>query len=66
DVFPHGTEFRVYEGHIPVALIPTPTGGAVCLAFDTQTPRGFPIGSFTKSDAISYPEFQQLQEISRI
>jgi len=57
DKFPEGTEFKFYEGKIPVALIPVPDGGAVCLAFDTLIPRGFPIGSFVRSDSGDYDEF---------
>ena len=57
DEFPEGTEFKLYEGKIPIALIPVPDGGLICLAFDTQIPRGFPIGSFLKSDSSNYEEF---------
>jgi hypothetical protein len=60
DGFPEGTEFKLYEGYIPVALIPMPDGGLICLAFDTEIPRGFPIGSFIKSDSSNSEEFQQL------
>ena len=66
DKIPEGTKYKLYEGRIPVAYIPLPNGGAICLAFDTHVPRGFPIGSFEKSDTITYEEFREMRYIRHI
>jgi len=63
DKFPKGTKFKSYEGIIPIALIPLPDGGLMCLAFDTPIPRGFPIGSFVRSDTLYYEEFLQQRKM---
>jgi hypothetical protein len=64
--FPAGTKFVLYKDRIPVALIPTPDGGGVCLAFDTFVPRAFPARSYIEADTISKAEFLQYRELSCI
>ena len=62
--FPSNTEFRVYEGRIPIALVPLPNskGRSVCLAFNSPVPRIFYWMFYLDAKPVSPLEFLRLKE----